>query len=681
MTSHDCPSEERLRAFDRGEVPRDELDAIAAHLGRCAKCIERLVGLAAPVGEFPDVPAEVPADGEYLRAVALIAARPRLPEVGDTLRDYRLVENIGRGGMGTVFKAVHTKLDKVVAVKVLSGRRWHAPEAAVRFEREMKAVGRLDHPNIVKASDAGDADGVPYLVMEFVDGETLSALVRRGGPLPLSTACALVCQAAAGLGHAHRAGVVHRDVKPSNLMLTHAGEVKVLDLGLALPLAPTAETDTVAGDITGSGSDRGSDLTSPSRTVGTVDYMAPEQKRDAHAVDARADVYGLGCTLWFLLTGRPPRPGDRLDAGALPAAFWERILAPDPADRFPTMEAVVAALDRTLAPRRLRVWLLPTLAVFALAGVATTLLAFGRDARPTIVGPPSEPPRESSGPEAGRLPLTDEQAAELQGRWAAHRGIPVRTEGPDGLTFALIPPGEFMLSSQCRVRITKPFRLATCEVTRDQFRRFVEAKNYRTSAVSTGKGGFILKPNFKPTGGRPEILSNPELNWANSGHKVIAPDQPVCVVSWDDAQAYCRWLGERDGRIYRLPTEAELTWAIRCGNPSDETIPPKSELALEIGWHRWNCDQPQPVGKRKANAWGLFDTYGNVAEWCEDRAGPLPAGEFNDFAGTTDPTRPRRVFTGYSYLTPAFKHQPLRDNALSDQSFAHVGFRILCEVP
>jgi eukaryotic-like serine/threonine-protein kinase len=224
---------------------------------------------------------------------------PRLPDVGDTLRDYRLVEHLGRGGMGTVFKAVHVKLDKVVALKVLAGRRWNDPEAVVRFEREMKVVGRLDHPNIVKASDAGDADGVPFLVMEFLDGETLSTLVQRGGPLPLFRACGLIRRAAAGLHHAHQAGVVHRDVKPSNLMLTRASEVKVLDLGLALSLVSAAETDTVLGCATGSGSwsNSGSDRTSPNHTVGTIDYMAPEQKLDAHVVDARADVYGLGCTL------------------------------------------------------------------------------------------------------------------------------------------------------------------------------------------------------------------------------------------------------------------------------------------------------------------------------------------------------------------------------------------------
>jgi len=147
------------------------------------------------------------------RIVAFPNGLPVLPAIGDTLRDYRLVEKIGQGGMGTVFKAIHTKLDKVVALKVLSGKRWNDPSAVIRFERIMKAVGRLAHPNIVQATDADDVDGVLFLVMEFVDGENLSAYVKRRGPLLLSEATQLIRQAAASLRHAHSAGVIHRDVR------------------------------------------------------------------------------------------------------------------------------------------------------------------------------------------------------------------------------------------------------------------------------------------------------------------------------------------------------------------------------------------------------------------------------------------------------------------------------------
>ncbi|HYH66356.1 MAG TPA: serine/threonine-protein kinase, partial [Urbifossiella sp.] len=306
-----CPPDDRLRAFDLGGVPEAELDAIADHLGGCPACVDRLVRMTAPVALLSADAVLPPDDSAYHRAVARAAGRPPAaappPQVGDHLRDYRLVERVGKGGMGVVYKAVHAKLDKVVAVKVLSGRRWGDPAAAVRFAREMRAVGRLAHPNVVAATDAGEADGVPFLVMEYVEGETLSALVGRAGPRPAPEACALVRQAAAGLGYAHSTGVIHRDVKPSNLIRAADGTVKVLDLGLALPLAEApADGDTTVAASSPSG---GADLTSASHVIGTLGYMPPEQRRNAHAVDARADVYGLGATLWFLLTGAQPGQG------------------------------------------------------------------------------------------------------------------------------------------------------------------------------------------------------------------------------------------------------------------------------------------------------------------------------------------------------------------------------------
>ena len=160
-----------------------------------------------------------------------------------------------------------------------------------RFHREMEAVGRLDHPNIVRAHDAGEADGQFFLVMELVDGANMSSLVRSGGPLGVADACEIVRQAAIGLQHAHEHGLIHRDVKPSNLMLATSGVVKVLDLGLAR-LQAEAWSD---GEATASG-----------QIIGSPDYMAPEQGSNPREADARADVYALGCTLYFLLAGRPP---------------------------------------------------------------------------------------------------------------------------------------------------------------------------------------------------------------------------------------------------------------------------------------------------------------------------------------------------------------------------------------
>jgi serine/threonine protein kinase len=175
--------------------------------------------------------------------------------------------------MGAVYRARHTKLDREVAVKLLSSDRLRSARAVSRFEREMKAIGRLHHPHIVQAFDAGEVEGQYYLVMELVSGLDLSAVVDRVGPLPLADACEIVRQVALGLQHAHEHDLVHRDIKPSNLMLTPAGDVKLLDLGRARLQDPLSDEHAV---------------TSSGQIMGTLDYMAPEQLGDSHAVDKAA---------------------------------------------------------------------------------------------------------------------------------------------------------------------------------------------------------------------------------------------------------------------------------------------------------------------------------------------------------------------------------------------------------
>jgi len=245
---------------------------------------------------------------------------PVQPEL-ECVRDYRLLQKLGEGGMGTVYKALHTQLDKVVALKVLSPERMKNAQAVARFKREMKAVGKLSHPNIVAAFDAGEADGTHYLVMEYVRGIDLSGLLRQHGPLPIADACELVRQAATGLAYAHQNGLVHRDIKPSNIMLTSASggrepgdrashqpayagrspapTLKILDMGLAL--------------LDDFQSNENRELTTTGQLMGTVDYMAPEQGSDSHEVDIRADTYSLGATLYKLLCGQAPFAGKQYD--------------------------------------------------------------------------------------------------------------------------------------------------------------------------------------------------------------------------------------------------------------------------------------------------------------------------------------------------------------------------------
>lgn len=274
---------------------------------------------------------------------------------------YLLVERLGEGGMGQVYTARDTRLDRLVALKVIRKEKLDHPNAVRRFQREVRAAAQLDHPNIVRALDAGEANGTWYFAMELVAGTDLARRLRESGPLPILEACEYVRQAALGLEHAHEKGMVHRDIKPHNLMVTPPsgsdgeskfGRVKVLDMGLAL--IALSDADVAASAMTQQG-----------YVMGTVDYLAPEQAMNAHAVDVRADLYSLGCTLYHLLTGEVPFPGGntleklmahrlqeptpvatrRPDVPADIAAIVRRLMAKTPKDRFQTSSELVAVLS------------------------------------------------------------------------------------------------------------------------------------------------------------------------------------------------------------------------------------------------------------------------------------------------------------------------------------------------
>jgi serine/threonine protein kinase len=262
---------------------------------------------------------------------------------GTVFHEYRILACLGRGGMGAVYRALHTKLNREVALKVLSPELTRLERFRARFEREMQALGRVDHPQIVKAIHAGQADCGQYLVMDLVEGTDLRRLLKSKKKLPVADACEIIRQIALALQHVHEKGLVHRDIKPSNIMVTQHGAVKLLDLGLAR--IPRDEPDH---------------LTSSGQVVGTVDYMAPEQAQDPAGTDIRGDIYSLGCTLYALLSGEPPFESSPTMASkfiahasapvhplpGLPSglnSLLAAMLAKKPADR-PATPAVVAQL-------------------------------------------------------------------------------------------------------------------------------------------------------------------------------------------------------------------------------------------------------------------------------------------------------------------------------------------------
>ncbi|MCA9248887.1 MAG: protein kinase, partial [Planctomycetales bacterium] len=240
MEPQRCPRREELAGYAAGTLHSEIADTIADHVDSCAQCDDTLAVLeSSQAAVFPHLRQPPPEDSyaveqQCARAVALVEQIGRDPSFStqqkiddgaaaadypELIGAYQLLEKLGEGGMGAVYKAVHTKLRKVVALKLLPQRRTSDPQSIARFEREMRAVGALDHPLIVRAMDAGEADGVHYLVMEYIDGVDLSRLVREIGPLPWRQAVECVLQAARALAYAHGQGVVHRDIKPSNLVL------------------------------------------------------------------------------------------------------------------------------------------------------------------------------------------------------------------------------------------------------------------------------------------------------------------------------------------------------------------------------------------------------------------------------------------------------------------------------
>jgi serine/threonine-protein kinase len=660
--------------------------------------------------------------------------------------EYTVLDQIGEGGMGVVLKAQHRRMKRLVAIKVLSSAAMKQAGAVERFHREAEAAAKLSHPNIVTAYDATEHQGMHYLAMEYVEGNDLASVVKEHGPLPVPQAVECVLQAARGLQYAHEQGIVHRDIKPGNLLLDKKGTVKILDMGLAR----IAGAEAALG-----GAER---LTTTGQVMGTCDYMAPEQSLDTHQADARADVYSLGCTLYRLLTGNPPYRGEtfaklflmhlespipslceaRPEVPEALDAICQRMLAKKPEDRYQSMAEVVAELEavlgvssgrstagtvaasdespsevvaRTLAflqeatPRgtltqqkkstadqRTQPHISPEhgtganllgkvkrmvgaarrrpLLLFGIGGGLVVLLVvvltltlrqgtlvveideqLGKDVQVAVSqgGEKVQVADAKSGwtlsLDAGKYdlavqggddqfqldsqsitvthggqvkvkvtlkpaplavaPFDAKQARNLQDRWARQLGVPVEMTNAVGMKLVLIPPGEVTMGEggdAHKVTITKAFYLGKYEVTQEEW----EAVMGTDSNPSTFKG----------------------------------PRNPVEMVSWEDCQAFFKKINEKLGdarESYRLPTEAQWEYGCRAGSPGGWSFG-DSEIELDgYGWYQKNSDaRTHPVGQKKPNAWGLFDMYGNVSEWCADWFGQ----DYYKASPGSDPTGP-----------------------------------------
>lgn len=598
------------------------------------------------------------------------------------LGSYRLLEPIGEGGMGQVFKARHVRMDRIVALKFIPKELLSNPQAVARFYREVRAVAQLSHPNIVTAYEVNQEGYTHYFAMEFMEGIDLSRLVRQSGPLTIPQACDYIRQAALGLQHAHEKGMVHRDIKPGNLIVGRATAggspvVKVLDFGLA-------RFEIQDRQVTR--------LTKVGHVIGTVDYLSPEQAGDAREVDIRADIYSLGCSLFYLLTAKPPFEGagaaERMIARVVNDAPSVRTLRPDAppvlekvlakmlarnrGERYQTPAEVVAALEpfsqlaevqpwpatavqsppppnitskpavnmwRSFADeeivvgkrgkpgRRLSKSYLAgiCLAVFALIGAGFFLGRKTHDKAPLGLDKnPVEKPADATQPAV-------QLASKPQNSFA----------NCIGMNLAFIPAGEFLMGSpknesqrvdhegpQHKVKISRPFYIGIYEVSQGQYQRVMR--------------------------------KNPA--YAKDG-----VDHPVENVTWHDATEFCKKLSalpeeKKRGRIYELPTEAEWEYACRAGTRGPFCF--GQSLTLDQANFNGNepyggengpgVGKPIKIGSYLPNPWGLHDMHGNVWEWCLD--GPRKYENSNQ--EVTDPIGPRNPASPRVIRGGAFNHFP-----------------------
>jgi len=377
-----CPTDADLIAFSGGMLSEEKLQHLFEHLSTCSRCESALQTLCQDSDSFASHFRNVhtgwhegeDADKKFHQLIARVRAIGHGPEfLSGSIAEidarvtasvfpvrigvYELLEKLGQGGMGVVFKAWHFHLKRNVAIKILPHNRVGNHEFVQRFAWEMEAIGAVDDPHVVRALDAGEADGHQFLAMELVDGIDLGQILQSHGPLPVADAAEIVRQTALGLAAIERHGLVHRDIKPSNLMLTRGGSIKLLDLGLARSIDP----------------DDDQQHHSSHRILGTIDYISPEQITRETPTDIRSDIYSLGCTLYHMLAGEPPFPKSRYRSTAaklvahcsevhqplqrsLPQGLreiLERMIAKRPSDRFSSPAALLEAITEHAEGSRL----------------------------------------------------------------------------------------------------------------------------------------------------------------------------------------------------------------------------------------------------------------------------------------------------------------------------------------
>ncbi|MBT7191914.1 MAG: SUMF1/EgtB/PvdO family nonheme iron enzyme [Anaerolineae bacterium] len=602
--------------------------------------------------------------------------------VGQSLGRYHILEQLGEGGMAVVYKAFDTRLETEVAVKVIRTENIlpkALPRTLKRFEREAKALANLTHPNIVKVSDYGEYEGMPYLVMPYLSGGTLKA--KMGKAIDWQEAIRLLLPVANALGYAHEKKLIHRDVKPANILLTEKNQPMLSDFGVA-KIFDLEETV----DLTGTG-----------MGIGTPEYMAPEQWTGK--TTAQSDIYALGIVLYEALTGRKPYSADTPAALLLkqandplprPTQFApnlpksvERILlkalAKDPANRYCDMGEFALALEDQLqgktasakparkrkkqekTPRAKRPFPLKTLGTIA-AGVVVVglLIAWFSGNIPLPTADPPDPtqtilPELSETPENTALPTLTQTPAFTETPAATptpELGIGSSWVRPaDEMTMLYVPAGEFEMGSNDGEKDEKPVHTVFMDT-------YWIDQTEVTSAMYTKCW-------------QEKVCNIPTNDQYFRSYEYR--NHPVVYITWEDANTYCEWTGSR------LPTEAE--WEKAAQGNSNGTYPWGSVINKTYANYHGNEGNTQPVGvySRSQNVYGLDDMAGNVWEFTAD----WYSSDYYSNSPSKNPTGPaqggegdRRVARGGSWGSTAEDLRVYNRHSFDPTSTGNaVGFR------
>jgi serine/threonine protein kinase len=722
-------SPDALRGVAMGTLDAMTAGAIMTHLDGCPDCCRAVAALSSDdfldrlrqahlPGSTPAA-AETPAGAARVLTPAHTGASPpgergdgvtNLPPELANNPQYAVLRELGRGGMGVVYLAKNKLMDRLEVLKVVNRALLVHPGAMDRFLREIRSAARLSHANVVAAYSAVQSGELLAFAMEYVEGQDLARLVQAHGPLPVANACDYIKQAALGMQHAFEKDMVHRDIKPQNLILARAGErhiVKVLDFGLA-KVTRAANQDTT--------------LTDDGAMLGTPGYVAPEQTLDATNADIRADIYSLGCTLYYLLTGTPPFEGrsayevlqahQSLEARPLNqvrpevpeelAAVVRKMMAKDPARRYQTPMALAQALDAlavdTPKPSPARKWVIS-------GGIAAGVLVIGllglwagsvlrvKTPEGTLVVKVNVPNPDMYVDGEKVIVSWDKSGKEAEIRVRAGKQVEVELKkqgfGVFGKQVTLTDGGSRVLEAWLEQQPVPDGPAASA--SGDDGRRAGDERDdnllkmrfcwcpTRMIPGSTPRTPGIHAQGFHMPGiwmGKYEVTQS---EWArlmgsmpsHAMDKGEGDRHPIYYVSHDDVTEFCQKLAEQErkagrmpkGWIYQLPTDDQWEYACRAGTTTATAFGDKMDSTQANFGGNWPYGgAPQgpdrlkavAVGSLRPNAWGLYDMHGNVGEFVAAR-GRTRGGSWCD--------------SGRNCCSEIFIPNP------GDAS-AHVGFRV-----